>query len=275
MELGSMKMENSTAIVDDMRIPIFFPIQKVSSRSAIAKEFKKNNNQLTRESRWGTVTVRNRILTQHHSDVLYAAIAVSTRTSRFSSGALGIYFSLYNVSKVLNLKWGTATSNQLEEVIREIRDVIIIKHDKDGSNKDYEILKGVSYSSVHKTWRILFHEQFVKVFESSLTLNHSLRITEIASIRGEGNGLIKSIINHCITQEIKNNKIYNINLDKILYILSYSLSLVPTDSNLKSAKRYISKFKKELANFGITYDRKTKNLAYIGTKGIRFISKAS
>ena len=60
------KINESTSTLMDLRVSPFMPVDKISHNSALAKEFVANKNILKRETAFGTVEIRNRLLTQYH-----------------------------------------------------------------------------------------------------------------------------------------------------------------------------------------------------------------
>ena len=54
----------------DLRVSPFMPVDKISHNSALAREFVANKNILKRETAFGTVEIRNRLLTQYHKMIL-------------------------------------------------------------------------------------------------------------------------------------------------------------------------------------------------------------
>ena len=60
------KINESTSTLMDLRVSPFMPVDKISHNSALAKKFVANKNILKRETAFGTVEIRNRLLTQYH-----------------------------------------------------------------------------------------------------------------------------------------------------------------------------------------------------------------
>lgn len=63
------KIKYSTSSVEELRVPIYAPVKQLPPQSSAAKDFKKNNNVRTIETKWGRVEIRNRLLTQTHKEI--------------------------------------------------------------------------------------------------------------------------------------------------------------------------------------------------------------
>lgn len=264
------KIENSTQTVEDLRLSPFMPIQKVSSRSVTYKNFIANGSKLRRKTSYGEVEIRNRLLTQHHSDVFHYILANNLKIKLLNNGGVGIYFSLYQLCKKFGLGWGKNSKIEMIEIIMQIKDCSIARYDKKGIliDSDYNLITQCAYSKNEEMFGIALSPAYTNKFYKSLTINHSKRIEEIISIEGEGNGLIKAIINHFITHQADINNIQRVALIKLLEVINYPID---TESQITSAKRYINKFKKTLADFSIKYYKKEKYFEYCGTDNICFL----
>ena len=87
------KINESTSILMDLRVSSFMPIDKISHNSALAREFVANKNILKRETAFGVVEIRNRLLTQYHKMILDCIVVHNIR-SVFYKGTIAIYFSI-------------------------------------------------------------------------------------------------------------------------------------------------------------------------------------
>src|SRR5574344_3168629 len=106
------KINESTSTLMDLRVSPFMPVDKISHNSALAKKFVANKNILKRETAFGTVEIRNRLLTQYHKMILDCIMIHNTRSVVYK-GTIAIYFSIYEISQKLGLEWRDRKSTRL------------------------------------------------------------------------------------------------------------------------------------------------------------------
>ena len=126
------KIYESTSTLMDLRVSPFMPVDKISHNSALAKEFVANKNISKRETAFGTVEIRNRLLTQYHKMILDCIMIHNTRSVVYK-GTIAIYFSIYEISQKLGLEWSGKTQKNIQEAIEYIKDVVIVRSDNNGS----------------------------------------------------------------------------------------------------------------------------------------------
>ena len=100
-----IKLENSTNILDDMRVSPFLPLIKIT-KGTTYKKFIENENILVRETPWGTIRIRNRLLNQNHKDLLNAIYVLGNLNHNKivdKEVRIIIFFSKYELIKKLNL----------------------------------------------------------------------------------------------------------------------------------------------------------------------------
>jgi hypothetical protein len=269
------KIKQSTQTVSDLRLSPFMPIQKISNRSVTYQEFKKNKNILRRETAFGTIEIRNRLLTQHHSDIFHYIMANKKDIKDYEDGKV-ILFSLYDIAKAFGYGWGGKTSKEVEELIQQIADCRIVRYNKENKPvADYKIIHWIKYSEKQDVWGILLTKEYLQYFYSELSLDYAKRIDEIIAISGEGNGLIKAIINHFITHKANDDKengsikIQRASLMELLNTVNYPKD---TKRQVTSAKSIIKRMKNQLEKFNIKYYPKDELFEYGGTENINFIS---
>ena len=256
----------------------FLPINKVSSKSKIYKEFVKNKNILIRDTEYGTIETRNRLLTQRHKmllDLVMASCSEVGRNARFAKDkdkhpTASINFSLYGIAKRLGMRWGGRARNKLIESLKEIADTFVIVSTKD--NKEgisFHIIDSIGWNK-DNSCRIILSGAYKNYFYSNLAMNYDKRLDELMNIKGEGSALILSIIDFFMTHKIVigEGTIIHIGFMKLMKTIGY-----PTENirMQRSALEYISKYKADLARFGITYNNKNRTFEYRGTNNVKFI----
>lgn len=262
-----IKMDNSTNILDDMRVSPFLPLTKISKNTTTYKKFIENKNVIERDTAWGKIKIRNRLLTQTHKDLLNAIYTLSTlnKTKKFDkSKRIVLTFSRYEVIKKLQMNDGGVQYKLLDDWLSEIKDTVIERVSSDEKQGlKYNIIDYVGW--IDDEYGIILSDVYSKNFITSYTLNLTNRIDELIAIKGEGCGVIKSIIDHFITHDADINKKVNINLNKLIQAINY-----PIDSakQLSALKSLLKKYKPELNSFGISFDTKSQNFSFIGAENI-------
>jgi hypothetical protein len=258
------KFDSSMQLVDEMRVSPFFPLEKISHNSKLSKDFKANGNRHIRQTSWGTVEIRNRLLTQNHLEIFSAIMAHKKESKELKSGRVAIYFSMFEISQVLGLKWGGRTSRELEQRIQEIADTRVLRTINDNKD-DYRIVENVAFSEKHEMWGIVLSAEYSELFKRGVTIGYKKRLEQIIAIEGKGAGLIKAVINFFITHD--STKQHRITLLQLLDTIAY-----PTEQRqLRTAIETLNRSKDILSDFNIIFYNKDKILEYNGAEHIKFL----
>ena len=263
------KINESTATLMDLRVSPFMPVDKISHNSALAKEFVANKNILKRETAFGTVEIRNRLLTQYHKMILDCIMIHNTRSVVYK-GTIAIYFSIYEIAQKLGLEWSGKTQKNLQEAIEYIKDVVIVRTDASGSGiaSSYNIIQEMKYSSKEQSYVIVLSSLYAEYFNKTMSINYNKRFDELISIRGKGSAFIRSIIEFFITHDASAENIQRMKLIQLLETINYPCE---TPRQVTSAKQYLKDYEDELAKFNIKYYSGSQLFEYSGTTDIRFI----
>ena len=263
------KINESTATLMDLRVSPFMPVDKISHNSALAKEFVANKNILKRETAFGTVEIRNRLLTQYHKMILDCIMIHNTRSVVYK-GTIAIYFSIYEIAQKLGLEWSGKTQKNIQEAIEYIKDVVIVRTDASGSGiaSSYNIIQEMKYSSKEQSYVIVLSSLYAEYFNKTMSINYNKRFDELISIRGKGSAFIRSIIEFFITHDASAENIQRMKLIQLLETINYPCE---TPRQISSAKQYLKDYEDELAKFNIKYYSGSQLFEYSGTTDIRFI----
>ena len=263
------KINESTATLMDLRVSPFMPVDKISHNSALAKEFVANKNILKRETAFGTVEIRNRLLTQYHKMILDCIMIHNTRSVVYK-GTIAIYFSIYEIAQKLGLEWSGKTQKNIQEAIEYIKDVVIVRTDSSGSGiaSSYNIIQEMKYSSKEQSYVIVLSSLYAEYFNKTMSINYNKRFDELISIRGKGSAFIRSIIEFFITHDASAENIQRMKLIQLLETINYPCE---TPRQVSSAKQYLKDYEDELAKFNIKYYSGSQLFEYSGTTDIRFI----
>ena len=263
------KINESTATLMDLRVSPFMPVDKISHNSALAKEFVANKNILKRETAFGTVEIRNKLLTQYHKIILDCIMIHNTRSVVYK-GTIAIYFSIYEIAQKLGLEWSGKTQKNIQEAIEYIKDVVIVRTDASGSGiaSSYNIIQEMKYSSKEQSYVIVLSSLYAEYFNKTMSINYNKRFDELISIRGKGSAFIRSIIEFFITHDASAENIQRMKLIQLLETINYPCE---TPRQVTSAKQYLKDYEDELAKFNIKYYSGSQLFEYSGTTDIRFI----
>jgi hypothetical protein len=260
------KLENSTATITELRIPIFAPVQKLSGNSVTAREFKKNGGIRSIETSWGKVEIRGRkLLTQVHRDLLDCIYTHATKVLPLPTDEVVIVFSQTKILKeysgeTKSKSWETQTK-WLKEKIKEIRDITINYVNTKGDSFDFNLISHLDYLEEHKAYSITLDNRYLKFYERQLSINYKKELHKLLQV---DSALIKAIIRWFFTHK----KESRFKLITVFEALGF-----PIDSpkSLQVAKREVKSRVGELQSFGIDYDPKEEMFYYIGNSGIGFI----
>lgn len=263
------KINESTSTLMDLRVSPFMPVDKISHNSALAREFVANKNILKRETAFGTVEIRNRLLTQYHKMILDCIMVHNVRSVVYK-GTIAIYFSIYEIAQQLGLEWNGKTQKNIQEAIEYIKDVVIVRTDADNPSitSSYNIIQEMKYSSKEQAYVIVLSSQYAEYFNKTISINYNKRFDELIGIRGKGSAFIRSIIEFFITHDASADNIQRMKLMQLLETINYPCQ---TPRQVTSAKQYLKEYEKELAKFNIKYYTGSQLFEYTGTTDIRFI----
>lgn len=260
------KIENSTATITELRIPIFSPVQKLSGNSVTAREFKKNGGIRAIETSWGKVEIRGRkLLTQVHRDLLDCIYTHATKIMPLPTEEVVIIFSQTKILKeysgeTKSKSWETQTK-WLKEKIKEIRDITVNYVNTKGDSFDFNLISHLDYLEEHKAYSITLDNRYIKFYERELSINYKKELPKLLKVNS---ALIKAIIRWFFTHK----KASRFKLLTVLEALGF-----PVDSpkSLQVAKREVKGRVGEFQSFGIDYDPKEEMFFYQGNTSVGFI----
>lgn len=259
------KVEQSTASVRELRVPIFLPVGKLTHNSTILKAFRENDNRMIVETSWGKCEIRGRtLLTQVHRDILDCIMSYSKDIRPYNEDEILVLFSQTRILDEYSVKTGTVKKNTvwLKEKIQEIRDVTINPLDGEKITADYNIIRSViDASSQYGSFGIILDRRYIEAFRRDLTINYEKILPDLLKVK---NPAFQSIIRWYMThsKEMKHK------LDTVLRSIAF-----PMDS-----PQMVRKIKKELREgrevfyqFGIEYNPIDQTFYYRGNESIGFI----
>jgi hypothetical protein len=259
------KLEQSTSSIQELRVPIFAPIQKISGNSITAKKFKENGNKRHIKTSWGEVELRGRtILTQVHKDILDCVFSNNNAIVKGGDGLLTIYFSQYKVlqaymayeesNMVRQLKW-------LRDKLEEIRDTTIKYKNNKGQSFDFNVIRNIDYDEEYKSYGIKLDERYLRFFESELSINYQKELPRLLQV---DDALFRALIRWFFTH--KDESKY-----KLLTVLEALAFPIDSPKELQRARKKFRDNFEILKTFGIDYDPSQETFYYRGNQNVGFI----
>ncbi len=167
------KFAFSHAGVNELRTGIFAPFLKVSGNSSIYNEFKKNGFKREIITSWGKATIKNKILTQIHRDIIDTLFIKNIKIEQIidtqGEYTFYIYFKRSDILKHLDKK--KENTNWLDKMLEDIKNALItIENEKFVSS--FNIINEINYSKDYDSFRIELSKSYSKYFIQDLTINY-------------------------------------------------------------------------------------------------------
>lgn len=261
------KIEQSTASVTELRVPIFAPVQKLSGNSTTAQAFKKSGGIRVIQTSWGKVEIRGRkLLTQVHRDLLDCIYTHASNVQHKEDGDVAMLFSQGKIlreysrdkseSFETNTKW-------LKEKIEEIRDVTVKFEDGSKRSADFNLIKYLDYDDEASSYCITLDRRYLRFYEQELSIGYKRELPKLLKV---DSALIRALIRWFFTH--KDESKY-----KLITVLEALGFPVESPKSLQVAKREIKNRIEELLTFGIEYDPETSDgmFYYRGNENVSFI----
>jgi len=260
------KIENSMQTILELRVSPFLPVSKINKNSQIYQQFVENNNVLERETAWGKIQIRNRLLTQYHLDVFNALMSLKNKEIFvLKNNDIAIFFNLHQLAKKMGITWGKKTKENLIDTFLEMRDVVIVRWDNNNNLiGTYNIIKDAKFSRKLEKFGVVISKEYIDFFNAQITINFSDVFEKIRQIKGRGEGLIKAIINFFITQKTKQR----ITLLQLLNTIAYPTS---SERQIREAKKILNTNVELLKQFNVHYNKNTQILEYTQIDTIKFL----
>lgn len=262
------KIEQSTASVTELRVPIFAPVQKLSGNSTTAQAFKKNGGIRVIETSWGKVEIRGRkLLTQVHRDLLDCIYTHSSNINYKEDGDVAILFSQgkilreYSADKSesyeTNTKW-------LREKIEEIRDVTVKFEDGSKRSADFNLIKYLDYDEEASSYCITLDKRYLRFYEQELSIGYKRELPKLLKV---DSALVRAIVRWFFTHKEASKY-------KLLTVFEALGFPIDSPKTLQVSKREMKLRREELLSFGIDYnpeDGEHGSFYYKGNENVSFI----
>jgi len=179
------KIKYSTSSVEELRVPIYAPVKQLP---------------------WGSVEIRNRLLTQTHKDIMDLIFTYNKKMFR--------------------------------QKLDEIADCRIQYKDNSGNEIDFRVILKKAFSAKENLYGIVLDSNYVEFYEKGLSINYSSKIPELIPVDSP---LVKSIIRFFFT-----HKAINLSLENILMTVGFPLpaSVRTLQTAKKTLREHVEVFKK-------------------------------
>lgn len=262
------KIEQSTASVTELRVPIFAPVQKLSGNSTTAQAFKKSGGIRVIETSWGKVEIRGRkLLTQVHRDLLDCIYTHASNINYKEDGDVAILFSQgkilreYSADKSesyeTNTKW-------LREKIEEIRDVTVKFEDGSKRSADFNLIKYLDYDDEASSYCITLDKRYLRFYEQELSIGYKRELPKLLKV---DSALVRAIVRWFFTHKEESKY-------KLLTVFEALGFPIDSPKTLQVSKREMKLRREELLSFGIDYDPEDGehgSFYYRGNENVSFI----
>jgi len=214
---------------------------------------------------WGSIEIRNRLLTQTHKDIMDLIFTYKKKIKRLKDGSIALYFSQSEISKLYSTNDTTNKSKNLKwfrQKLDEISDCRIQYKDNFQNEIDFRIILKKAFSANENLYGIILDSNYVEFYERGLSINYSTKVPSLIKIESP---LVKSIIRFFFS-----HKSINISLEKLLKAIGFPFpaSVRTLQIAKKTLKENISNFE----NFDIIYNFEKGIFYYKGTNDI-YINK--
>jgi len=270
------KFKNSNVTVDELRTAIFAPVMKLSGNSKTKTELK-DKGKLTRETSWGKVTIEKTVLIQLHRNLLDCIFAHNDGIFTTDTKTIIVKFSANNVLKHYSVTDSeTRNTSWLETKLTDMMTAVISVAYKNNDKFKFKMIETVRYIEAEKSFQIEFSKDYVKFFESKITIDYSEYLDDILELKSP---VLQAIVRLYLTHEKTFcMSIYDNNSSSkssgILESIGYPIE---SDRNRQRAIKEIKDNAQKLEKFGIYLSDKKKNplISYKKTLDIRFLPKGT
>jgi len=254
------KIQSGSITYKSILFNFFVPILKVSANSIIYKKFVKENNTKTIKTDFGTVQIRNRLLTEKHRDIINAILLLG-ETTWLPGGELGVYFKERDILK--KLRMGNGNYMALRESILLITDA---KYYITLANLTFTMGIFKEYTTVTKNGKtmqcVVFDKKYVDMHKHDFSASFNKLLEKTVEIKYS---TIPTIINYIyIHNKDKSKKIY-----KLMDILEKIGFPIESRDSIKTLKRNLLKFQETMAQvFSIYYNSKEHTFTYARSNSV-------
>jgi hypothetical protein len=245
-------IQRAVSSIIENYLPIFMPVTKLH-QNKVYKIFRENNNVLKLKTHFGTLEIRNRILTQQHKDILEHLLS---ENKMFLKEDQSMYVDIDSRYKFLKSMGQSPTKYVwLEENIKQIKDMsLIVEFDNNEKTERYsfDIIDSYKFRLDKKTGKeklsIKFSQEFTAFYLDNNLLDYKKHIGEIANLKTP---FLKSLVRYMLI-----HKQHQINVNTFIENMGYHT--IVSQREIYNFKKQLKDHAEELEKFDI-YTTETKN----------------
>lgn len=250
------KIAHTICSVQELRLPIFAPINKTNPNSSIYMDFIHNKRSRKVQTQWGEVEVKGSLLTQVHKDLLDLMVFCAKNKKLTNDNRLLLEFSTADLLKLygdkgFNYKW-------FKNLLDEIMLTVIHLKTKEGTSYAFHIISAMEYNDKKEFVGVLLSSEYLQFYKDTFAINYNKEIPRLIGLK---NSVVKSIIRFFLSHNT-----LNISLENCFPAIG-----IKAEKNT----RYYRKLKQELiqnakllSNFNI--ELKDECFIYKGNDNVKF-----
>lgn len=243
------KIFGTSSMEKEIESQFYVPVNKISKRSVTYQNFVANGNKRIIDTDYGTIEIRNRLLTERHKEIVNSIIK-NSQLQVMPDGNLCAMFQFSNV--MTELKMGN-NSAQLKEDIKQIVDaVFVIKFGN--KEKSMHIFTKLYTDNDSGLQVVVLDRDYVLMYKHNFSTSYKKLQEKISEIPYPA---LKTIVHYLIVKNAKDTEDENIfYLNDVLERIGYP---VESPSSLKEVKKNLKLYAAELKkHFNVDYNIDTK-----------------
>jgi hypothetical protein len=258
------KIKNTSITYKEVAFNFFMPIGKLSGNSTTRKEFVKNGNIRIVKTPFGTMEIRNRLLTENDQKLINAIFHFGD-IRILEDGNIASYFSEAEIMRELSMGNNYTTLRKNVKKIGDTQYYIPVGK----FTRRISIFKEhvIDEQEGSKMQGVVFDPEYIKMHKSDFSVNYRSIFPKISSIP---HATIPSIIKYLLMKK-KTSDIKEFHLIKILEDLGFPLD---SPSSLREVKYNLKNYADTLErDYNIIYNHSKKTLVYGGLEEISYIER--
>lgn len=248
------KIQDSSITQKEVVFSFYMPVGTLTANSTTLKTFVKNKNRRMHITPYGTVEIRNRLLTEKHQKIV-TAIIHNSEIKEIEGGRISATFSEIDILRAAAM--GEKNYTALREQIKIIADAayyITIE----GYERRMSIIEGhiLTDPSKKKMQGVIFSKEYVESHKSDFSVNFKKIFSQISSIPYPTIPTIIKYFMFAYHDEIDKNKVYS-----LMDVLTFINFPIETPGSVKECRKNLLLYKNELRDtYNILYDELTDTI---------------
>ena len=243
------KIFTTTSMDKEIECQFYVPVNKINKRSITYQKFVANGNRRIVETEYGSIEVRNRLLTERHKEIVNSVI----KNSQIQVMPDGNFCAMYKFTDVLKeLNMGNNTA-QLKEDLKQIQDAMFVI--KFGSKEKTMRIFTKTYTDNETGMQIaILDRDYVLMYKHNFSANYKKLQKKISDIPYPA---LKTIVHYLIVKSAsEDEEINSFLLSNVLNKIGFP---VESPASVKEVRKNLKLYSNELKkHFNIDYDPNLK-----------------